>query len=84
MKYVKRVFYALVITGIVIVSACDLGPTAGAFLSVSSDRCVGCGECVKVCNADAITIISNKAIIDPSKCIECGKCLDACPYDAIQ
>jgi len=84
MKYLKVILYSLLIAGIVFVSACDLGPTVGAFLSVSSDRCVGCGECVKVCNADAITIISNKAVIDPDKCIECGQCLDACPYDAIQ
>jgi Fe-S-cluster-containing hydrogenase component 2 len=36
-----------------------------------------------VCNADAITIISNKAVIDPTNCNQCWKCLDACPYDAI-
>ncbi len=68
----------------IIFSACDFGPSPGAFLSVSRDRCVGCRKCVEVCDSDAITIISNKAVIDPSKCIECLKCIDACPYDAIK
>ena len=69
---------------IAIFFACDPGPTSGAYLNVSQGRCVGCGECVKVCDADAITIINNKAVIDVSKCIECGQCIDACPYDAIE
>jgi ferredoxin len=61
----------------------SLDPTQGAFLSVDSSLCSGCRKCVAVCNADAITIISNKAVIDPTKCIKCYKCVDACPYDAI-
>lgn len=83
MKYIKRIGIGILIIGVMLF-ACDPGPTAGAYLSVSQHRCVGCGECVKVCDADAIIIISNKAVIDLSKCIECGQCIDACPYDAIQ
>ena len=60
-----------------------LNPTQGAYLSVDPDLCSGCRKCVNVCNADAITIIGNKAVIDLTKCIQCFKCLDACPYDAI-
>ena len=85
MRFIKKtgIGFLLIAFGVLLFS-CDPGPTAGACLSVSQHRCVGCGECVKVCDADAITIISNKAVIDPSKCIECGQCIDACPYDAIQ
>jgi ferredoxin len=60
-----------------------LSPTQGAYLSVDPNLCSGCRKCVNVCNADAITIIGNKAVIDLTKCIQCWKCLDACPYDAI-
>jgi ferredoxin len=60
-----------------------LHPSKGAYLSADQKLCSGCGRCVVVCNADAITIISNKAVIDPTKCTQCWKCLDACPYDAI-
>ena len=60
-----------------------LGPTKGAYLSVDQGMCTGCRKCLAVCNADAITIVSNKAVVDPTKCIQCWKCVDACPYDAI-
>lgn len=58
-------------------------PTKGASLSVDPSLCSGCRKCIAVCNADAITIIGNKAVIDLTKCIKCFKCLDACPTDAI-
>jgi ferredoxin len=60
-----------------------LSPTKGAFLSVDPGLCSGCRKCAAVCNADAVTILSGKAVIDPTKCIQCFKCLDVCPYDAI-
>ena len=85
MKQLKRVAIIVLLSILMaVLFACDPGPTSGAYLTVSQGRCVGCGECVKVCDADAITIINNKAVIDVSKCIECAQCIDACPYDAIQ
>ena len=70
--------------GTILFAGCNLGPTQGAFLRVDSQHCVGCRECVRVCNADAIVIMSNKAVIDLTKCIECLKCVEVCPYDAIE
>lgn len=54
-----------------------------AFLSVEESLCLGCGACVRVCKADAITVINNKAFIDAGKCVRCGNCVKVCPYDAI-
>jgi ferredoxin len=54
-----------------------------AFLVVEESLCIGCGECAKVCNGDAIMIINNKASINPAKCVRCGKCVKVCPYEAI-
>ena len=85
MKKHKRVLIAVLLSiFMAVMFACDPGPTSGAYLTVSQARCVGCGECVKVCNADAVIMLNNKAVIDVSKCINCGQCVDACPYDAIQ
>ncbi len=85
MKYIKGISYSIIFAILVaFFAACDPGPTSGAFLRVDDTQCVGCRECVKVCNADAIIIISNKAVIDLTKCIECLKCIEACPYDAIE
>ncbi len=85
MKQLKRVIIAVLLSiFMAVLFACDPGPTSGAYLTVSQYRCVGCGECVKVCNADAVIMLNNKAVIDVSRCINCGQCVDACPYDAIQ
>ena len=46
-------------------------------------NCTGCGECEKVCPADAISIINNKSQIDSKKCIGCSSCIAACPHNAI-
>jgi ferredoxin len=54
-----------------------------AFLTVEASLCLGCGECARVCNGDAILIINHKANIDPAKCVHCGKCVKVCPYEAI-
>ncbi|MEG0729852.1 MAG: RnfABCDGE type electron transport complex subunit B [Cetobacterium sp.] len=47
--------------------------------------CLGYGDCVKVCPADAI-VINDKGIasIDENKCISCKKCVSACPKYIIE
>lgn len=51
--------------------------------AVKQSNCTGCGECVKWCPADAITLVNKKAQIDTSKCIGCGECLAVCRFDAV-
>lgn len=72
----------MVVAGTVIAAGCG-NPSNSAFLSVDKACCTGCAACVRVCPSDAIRIISNKAVIDPTKCIECGNCIEACPVNAI-
>ena len=62
---------------------CNVQPSKGAFLNVEATLCIGCGACTKVCKADAILFVGNKAVIDPTKCVQCGKCVKVCPNDAI-
>lgn len=45
--------------------------------------CIGCGLCAKVCNAGAITVEDNHAVIDYSKCVGCGACVEKCPRKII-
>ena len=47
-------------------------------------KCLGCGECEKICPAAAITIIDRAAIIDKRKCIRCFCCQEFCPHDAVR
>jgi heterodisulfide reductase subunit A-like polyferredoxin/coenzyme F420-reducing hydrogenase delta subunit len=50
---------------------------------VIADLCNGCGECVKICPVNAITMQEGKAKIDPFQCNGCGACIPACPQEAI-
>lgn len=45
--------------------------------------CIGCKMCMKVCEADAITVENNIAHIDQEKCTGCGKCAEKCPKKII-
>jgi len=46
--------------------------------------CVGCEDCVKICPTRAISLVSERAVIDQTLCIDCGLCVKACNYQAIR
>lgn len=47
------------------------------------NKCIGCGECFKVCPKQAHKIINGKHIIDRNLCIRCGECAKQCYAQAI-
>lgn len=47
-----------------------------------ADRCTGCGNCVKTCPNNAISIVDGKAFTDLSKCTACGECYNSCTNQA--
>jgi uncharacterized Fe-S center protein len=51
--------------------------------SIKTSVCTGCGECVKWCPADAITVVDGIARINRKKCIGCAECLATCRFDAV-
>jgi len=51
---------------------------------IISDKCIGCGVCVKNCNAKAISLANNKARIEQEKCLGCAMCIAVCPENAIK
>jgi Fe-S-cluster-containing hydrogenase component 2 len=50
---------------------------------VSKEKCIGCGQCVKVCPTEAISMVNDKAVVASEECIHCETCLDECSKDAI-
>ncbi len=51
---------------------------------VLTDRCTGCGRCIKVCAHDAPSVSGRKCTIDLQKCVGCGRCIGVCPVEAIR
>ena len=49
---------------------------------VNKERCVGCGVCVDVCPAGAISMDNGKAVIS-GQCVDCSRCVQVCPQRAI-
>ncbi len=50
---------------------------------VDPEKCNGCGECVKACTVNAISIENKKAVINKALCKGCGACGAVCPTEAI-
>ena len=50
---------------------------------VNKELCEGCGDCISVCPAGAISIVDGVAEIDKLLCTQCQACIKACPPAAI-
>lgn len=60
---------------------------------VMTERCIGCGDCARICPMQCITIVPNFgdspqsakiAKVDAKKCIRCYCCHEFCPIKAIE
>lgn len=56
-------------------------------LIIDEGKCIGCGNCGRVCIRSNISIVNGKAKETPSGpmgCFDCGHCMAVCPKDAIR
>lgn len=51
---------------------------------INTDKCIGCGFCVRDCPVKAIKLVEKKAVIDLDICTNCGVCLQVCEQEAVQ
>ena len=79
MRYIE----ALLICFALLLSASCAGPTEATGLVVDTTKCIGCGECEKVCPYNAIEVIDGDAVINPSLCRLCYRCVEICPEGAV-
>jgi len=45
----------------------------------TESKCIGCGECVKICPQQACELTPEGIVTDDSLCIRCGQCAGVCP-----
>ena len=50
---------------------------------VNPAKCTGCETCVEECPSEAISMASEKAMVDVNNCVDCGVCVEVCPEEAI-
>lgn len=53
---------------------------------VHQDLCQGCGSCVNVCQAGALSLDpdSGKVVLDAERCVGCGGCFVACRHGGLE
>jgi dissimilatory sulfite reductase (desulfoviridin) alpha/beta subunit len=51
-------------------------------VTLDSEKCKGCTNCIKHCPTEAIRVRDGKARIIKERCIDCGECIRVCPYHA--
>lgn len=66
----------------IIPAACEGCPITRFVVTDNCQKCMS-KKCQQACNFKAITMLRDRAYIDPKYCKECGKCSQACPYNAI-
>ena len=46
-------------------------------------RCLGCDECSKSCQREAISLVAQSISVNREKCVPCNNCCRVCPSDAL-
>jgi len=72
-----------------VLTAAKKYPNPGEFLQtnfyakIDSEKCTACGECMEICQMDALVAVNNHIEVVQEKCIGCGNCLNVCEFEAI-
>jgi ferredoxin len=51
-------------------------------VSIDIEKCLGCGGCIDLCPAIAISMINDVVTIDEKLCTECSICVKVCSVRA--
>ena len=51
-------------------------------VKIETEVCTGCGGCIDLCPAIAISMVNDKAVVNNDICTECEICVKVCPVNA--
>jgi len=51
---------------------------------IDRERCIGCGECVRVCPSQTLEMKDGKAAVTGARSLGCGHCVAVCPVEAVR
>jgi nitroreductase/Pyruvate/2-oxoacid:ferredoxin oxidoreductase delta subunit len=51
---------------------------------IDRERCIGCGECVRVCPSQTLAMQDGKAVVTGERSLGCGHCAAVCPVEAVR
>ena len=72
-----------------VLTAAKKYPNPGEFLQtnfyakIDAGKCTACGECMEICQMDALVAVNSHTEVVQEKCIGCGNCLNVCEFEAI-
>lgn len=50
----------------------------------TKSKCIGCGECVRICPISACELTADGIVTDEELCVACGACAQICPAKATE
>ncbi len=53
------------------------------FARIDPEKCTACGECMELCQMEALVSVNSHTEVLDSHCIGCGVCVNACSSEAI-
>lgn len=60
----------------------DIGIMGRSVPDFHTEKCIGCGLCVKVCKENSLSLVDKKVVFNKDLCVNCGDCIRACKFGA--